>query len=190
MRNKIIGNIALACSPIMMIGMSLEEKTGPWFTGLWGLIYMTTWTAMIIVLRESGFAGKNAFARSLMLVLLASLSIANVSNLINLFEQANSVPFFFYLDLFWPISHSLMFILGILVLSQKNLTGWKKYAPLIFGSWFPISMLMMTLGGRQPIVFYSMEIFNMIGFASLALLVRSIPDPILMSRTVFISTNN
>jgi hypothetical protein len=176
MRNKIIGNIALACSPVMMIGMSLEEKIGPWFTGLWGLVYMTTWTAMLIVLRDAAIVRKNSFARSLVLVLIASLAIANVSNLVNLFEAANSISFFFYLDLFWPISHSLMFILGLTVLIQNSFTGWKKFVPLIFGSWFPASMILMTVAGRQPLVFYSMEIFNFIGFALMALLVRSIPD--------------
>ncbi len=177
MRNKIIGNIALACSPVMMIGMSLEERIGPWFTGLWGLVYMTTWTSMLFVLRDAAIVGKNPFARTLMLVLIASLAIANVSNLINLFEAANSISFFFYLDLFWPISHSLMFILGLTILIQNTLTGWKKFVPLIFGSWFPVSMILMTIAGRQTLVFYCMEIFNLIGFASMALLVRSIPDP-------------
>ena len=98
MRNKIIGNIALACSPVMMIGMSLEESIGPWFTGLWGLVYMTTWMTMLIVLRDADIAGKNPFATTLMLVLIGSLAIANVSNLVNLFEAANSISFFFYLD--------------------------------------------------------------------------------------------
>jgi hypothetical protein len=137
---------------------------------------MTTWTIMLIVFREAAIAGKNHFARTLILVLLASLVIANVSNLINLFEEANSISFFFYLDLFWPISHSLMLILGLTVLIQNTLTGWKKFVPLIFGSWFPVSMILMSIVGRQTIVFYSMEIFNLIGFASMALLVRNIPD--------------
>ena len=182
MRNKIIGNIALAFSPVMMIGMSLEESIGPWFTGLWGLVYMTTWMTMLIVLRDADIAGKNPFATTLMLVLIGSLAIANVSNLVNLFEAANSISFFFYLDLFWPISHSLMFILGLTVLIQNTLSGWKKFVPLIFGSWFPVSMILMTIAGRQPIVFYSMEIFNLIGFASMALLVRTIREPKTASR--------
>lgn len=189
MRNKIIGNIALACSPIMMIGMNLGSNYSSWFTGLWGLIYISAWTAMVLAIKDAFIAGKNSFARSFMYILLASLTIANVSNLINLFELADAVPFFFYLDLFWPISHSLMFILGIMVLIHNTIRGWKKFAPLVFGSWFPVAMLLMTIGGDKSWAIHSIELYNLIGYASLALLIRSIPDPTPVSRDVFVNWN-
>jgi hypothetical protein len=82
-----------------------------------------------------------------------------------------------------------MLILGVLVLIQKSITGWKKFAPLLFGTWFPFSMLLVALTSEQPFPIHSIELYNLFVYACLALMVRSIADPSPVRKEVFVKWN-
>ncbi len=90
----------------------------------------------MIVLKRLRTTGSSSFGKVILLILLLSLSIANVSNVIQIFVERDKPSYFIFFDLFWPLSNIIMLIVGITVLTTKGLPGWKRYIPLATGSGF------------------------------------------------------
>src|SRR5690349_13888779 len=109
MNNKLLGTLALAGAPFMFIGVYLESiiksLNDTWFTGVWGILYITGWMCSMIVLQRIEAVGKGRFGKGLIRVILFTLTVANVSNVVQLFTVPNKPPYFFYIDLFWPLSN-------------------------------------------------------------------------------------
>ena len=145
MSNKLLGILALIGSPWLFIGTYLEERmphlSDSWFTGVWGLLFISGWTCAAIALKRLGATGRSSFGKTILLILLLSLCIANVSNVIQIIVERDKPPYFIFFDLFWPLSNIIMLIVGVTVLTSQGLPGWKRYIPLATGLWFPLAML-------------------------------------------------
>lgn len=168
MTNRQLGLIALVGAPAMLIGINAEylnqNLADSWFTGVWGIVYITAWMCSLLVMHREHIA-HNRFGRALIKIMFVTLTIANVSNIVQIVSPHNDPWYFFYLDLFWPISHLLMTILGITVLFNKNLDMVSK---LIFsgaGFWLPAALVPMAVFGRTDSVVLYPSIYNAIMWA-------------------------
>ena len=112
-----------------------------WFTGVWGILFISGWICSVIALKRNKATGNTSFGRILLIALLISLSIANISNVIQIVVEKNKPSYFMFFDLFWPLSNIIMLIVGIMVIVAKGQPGWKRYIPLVVGMWFPLAML-------------------------------------------------
>jgi hypothetical protein len=178
MNNKTLGTLALIGAPFLLIGFKTEQHYAPladsWFTGAWGIVYITAWLCSVLGLHRLGAAGQSRFGRILLPVVMGMLGLANVSNLYKLLLPDYQSPLFFAFDMFWPLSNLAMLVVGIAVIRAKVLTGWRRYVPLAVGLWFPLTMLGVALVGRtSPYLFY-VPYYSAIAWTLLALAVRGI----------------
>ncbi|QJW90536.1 hypothetical protein HNV11_14690 [Spirosoma taeanense] len=144
MNNKTLGALALLGAPSMGLGIWVEQQdkslADSWFTGVWGLIYITAWMCSMVALQRMKVAGNSRFGRVFPLVILGFLTIANLSNVWQLVAPTNKSTLFWRLDMFWPLSNVLMLIYGLTVIIANRLTGWQRFVPLLCGLWFPVAM--------------------------------------------------
>ena len=176
MNNKTLGTLALIGAPFLCIGMNIELNYLPlkdtWFTGLWGILYMTPWMGSIVALQRMKAAGESLFGRRLLQVILLTLTIANISNLWRLLMPFEEMPsWFLYVDLFWPLSNTIMLVVGITVLVANVLKGWMRFVPLAVGCWLPFSLCVVALFGQQPITFLLSGVYSAFGWTALAIVV-------------------
>jgi hypothetical protein len=68
MNNKTLGTLALIGAPFLLIGFKAEQHyaflADSWFTGAWGLVYITAWLCSVAALHRLGAAAKAASAKS------------------------------------------------------------------------------------------------------------------------------
>ncbi|HEX8530963.1 MAG TPA: hypothetical protein VF646_13120, partial [Cytophagales bacterium] len=171
-----LGTLALIGAPFLLIGFKAEQHyaflANSWFTGAWGLVYITAWLCSILVLHRLGAAGKSRFGRVLLPVVMGMLGLANVSNLYKLLLPDYESALFYAFDAFWPLSNLAMVVVGVAVIRAKVLPGWRRYVPLAVGLWFPLTMLGVVLVGRtSPYLFY-VPYYSAIAWTLLALAVR------------------
>lgn len=180
MNNKTLGTLAMIGAPWMLLGtlieMAFPHLTDSWFTGVWGLLYITPWMGIMIALHRAGTLGSSHLGKALPWVLIATLTLADLSNLMWLFGAKNKPAFFFYIDLFWPISHLLMIVVGILAIRAKVLSGWQRYIPLIMGLWLPLALGLLALMGRTTTCFLIGGLYNAAVVMLLAYIARNLPD--------------
>jgi hypothetical protein len=63
-----------------------------------------------------------------------------------------------------------MLFIGIRVLLAKQLTGWRRYVPLITGLWLPVSFLVQFVVGKGVLFmnisgFYSLVAWTLLGYS-------------------------
>ncbi|CCH54320.1 hypothetical protein BN8_03479 [Fibrisoma limi BUZ 3] len=144
MNNKTLGILAMLGAPFMAIGVYVESQYKPladsWWTGAWGILYITAWMGSMIALIRLGVAGNSRFGRVFPLIVLGTLTIANVSNVWQLVAPAYKPALFWALDMGWPLSNVLMLVFGIAVIAAHRLTGWQRFVPLLCGLWLPMAL--------------------------------------------------
>lgn len=173
MSNRLLGILALIGSPWLFIGMYLEQRIprllDSWFTGVWGLLFISGWICSVIALRSLKATGNSSFAKILLIVLLITLSLANVSNVIQLIVEKDKPSYFMVLDICWPLSNVIMLITGIMVIIVKGLPAWKRWIPLATGLWFPLAMLSFLIDNK--IVSLLVGFYSVIAWALLAIVI-------------------
>ncbi|GAB2588049.1 hypothetical protein [Spirosoma areae] len=144
MNNKTLGALALLGAPCLGLGMWAEQHekslADSWFTGVWGLIYITAWMGSIVALQRMGAAGTSRLGRVLPKIMLCTLTVANLSNVWQLIAPTHKSTLFWTLDICWPLSNVLMLIFGIAVVAANQLRGWKRFVPLLCGLWLPAAL--------------------------------------------------
>lgn len=158
MSNKLLGILALFGAPWLFIGTYLEQRkpdlSDSWFTGVWGILFISGWMCSVIGLKRIKATGNNSFGKILLIVLLVSLSIANISNVIQIIVEKDKPSFFMAFDLFWPLSNIIMLVVGITVIISKRLSSWKRYIPFVVGMWFPLAMLSSIIDNKYVSFFF------------------------------------
>jgi hypothetical protein len=176
MNYKLLSICGLFAAPWLYIGTLVEATNArlsdTWFTGLWGIIYLSGWMCTVIALQSIRATGNNWFGKSILWLLVISLALANLSNIIQIIVQKNKPSWFFYIDLFWPLSNLIMFVAGIAVVRAGILVGWKRYVPLFVGLWLPIALASMKMGYMLSILFGG--IYSAIAWTLLAVLVGTL----------------
>lgn len=187
MNNKLLGALALMGAPFLFIGHFVEfgnkQLEDSWFTGFWGFIYITAWMCSIVALQKVKATGDGWFGRSILWIILISLTVANVSNIYQWAVPDSKPFFFFYIDLFWPFSNLLMLVVGIAVVVAKKLNGWRRYIPLVVGLWLPIALGSMFIMGRTSFSMMIGGVYSLIAWILLALMVRSVPEKLVVANS-------
>ena len=174
--NKLLGIFALIGAPWLFLGGILEEEypqlKETWFTGLWGLLYISGFICSVIGLQRMHATGAGRFGKGILWVLMACLVLANISNIIQLFVERNKPAYFFYIDIFWPLSNVILLFTGITVIIVKGLDGWKRYLPLAMGLWLPMALASQQLG-NTAISFVVGGLYSAVAWSMLAIVVMS-----------------
>ena len=171
MTNRQLGILALIGATSMFIGVNVEhnysQMQDTWFTGAWGIVYITAWMCSLAVLHRMKVAG-NGFGKWLIRAMFFTLTIANISNVVQILSPKNDPWYFFYLDLFWPISHLLMLVLGITVQFNKHLQKSVKLILLGAGLWLPVALVPMAIFGKTDAVVFYPAVFNSVMWGLMA----------------------
>jgi hypothetical protein len=109
--------------------------------GLYSVLYITGWMCSILGLWHMEATGTHRWGRIVLRIQLLFLSLANISNLMLLFQVGLNTSLYFILDLFWPVSNIWMLATGITVIAAKRLQGWMRYVPLMVGLWLPLCLV-------------------------------------------------
>lgn len=92
MTNRQLELIALVGAPAMLIGVNAEylnqNLQDSWFTGIWGIVYITAWMCSLIVMHRQHVAG-NPFGKWLIKIMFVTLTIANISNIVRVITPHN-----------------------------------------------------------------------------------------------------
>jgi hypothetical protein len=137
--------------------------------GLFSLLYISGWMCSVVGLWKTGAAGTNRWGRIVLGIQLLFLTLANVSNVMLLLQIGVKTPYYFVLDLFWPISNLWMLATGITILVAKRLQGWMRFVPLVVGLWLPLCLVLLGgLFGFTPTInliggFYSAVAWTLLG---------------------------
>ena len=146
MNNKVLGIVGMIAAPFLYIDFELHGDNH--LTGLFEFIYMSGWMCSIVGLYRLEATGTRLRGRSLLLIQLFLLSMAQLYNLDLIIESGTGSVLQKYFDWFWPISNAFMFLTGIVTIAAGRLPGWKKFIPLLAGFWLPAILLIITINGN------------------------------------------
>ncbi|SKB78489.1 hypothetical protein [Dyadobacter psychrophilus] len=170
MNTRLLILAALIGAPFMCIGVYVEAKFPgvgqPWWTGVWGLIYITGWLAGMEAMRRLRLAGNDPLGKWAVVLVMIALFLADISNVWQLVAPDYKPSLFWALDIFWPVSHVLMLLVGIATVRAKVLGPYQCWLPVVMGLWFPLTMVL----SRTPIVLHFSNIYSLIAWTSMALI--------------------
>lgn len=176
MQNHHLGILALIGSPWLFIGTYLEQKlphlSDSWFTGVWGILFISGWMCSAVGLKRLEATGSSTFGKVMLIALIASLTLANISNVMQVIVEKEKPGYFMFFDVFWPLSNVVMLVVGIIVIVTKGLHGWKRYIPLATGIWFPLAMLSLFIENRFISLFLG-GIYSALAWALLAVVIMT-----------------
>jgi hypothetical protein len=179
MTNKQLGTLAIIGAPAMFLGVYLETSNASlkdtWFTGAWGIIYITAWMCSLLVFYRNQVAG-DGFGKWLMRVMFVTLTIANISNVIQLLAPNNKPAYFFYIDMCWPLSNVLLLVLGITIAIKGRLQGAARYIPLAAGLWLPIALGSLAVFGESKLMFFLTGLYSAIMWTLMGIVARNLPE--------------
>jgi hypothetical protein len=179
MTNKQLGTLAIVGAPSMWIGVYLETTNASlkdtWFTGAWGIIYITAWMCSLWVFYRNNVAG-DGFGKWLMRVMFVTLTIANISNVIQLLSPHNKPEYFFYIDMCWPLSNVLLLALGIAIAIKGRLHGAARYIPLAAGLWLPVALGSLVVFGESKVMFFLTGLYSAIMWTLMGVIARNLPE--------------
>lgn len=142
---RILGIIGIIGAPWVLIdfinnGLYERFKMSSW-SGVRGLLFITGWTCSIIGLYLMGAMGTKRWQKWVMCVQLFFLLLANCWNVVEIFNP-NAPVLRGILNASWPLAGLFMLVTGMVLLRAHQLTGWKRYMPLLAGLWFPQTIVL------------------------------------------------
>lgn len=155
MSNKILGTIAMICAPALLVEAIITgDQQNPVVIGIASMVFMAGWICSNTVMRRVRAAGTGRWGRSALGVQLVGLVLAFA---FGLFEATGLLGresvVFNITDAAWPLSMLWMLVIGVSVILANQLSGWRRFAPLLCGLWFPIGMVaMIAFGGESGVV--------------------------------------
>src|SRR4030095_1304930 len=168
-----LGLFAMLASPFFLIESYYYRQTmrNTSLTGVCDLIYMIGWSCSIVGLIKLRAAGNNRLGKTILLIQLGCLFIANIWNIWVIFDPLNQTTIFNILDKFWPISNCFMVITGIAVIVAKKFSGFFRFVPLIAGLWLPVTAISAMLLKGNQLSFYIMTTYSFCSFFLLGLMI-------------------
>ena len=179
MSYKLLGILALFGAPWLFIGTTMEQRmphlSDSWFTGVWGILFIGGWMCAAVALKRFHATGHTTFGKILITSLLISLSIANISNVIQIVVERDKPSYFMYFDVFWPLSNVIMLIVGIMVIVARRYQGWKRYIPLVTGLWLPVALLSSFID-KGAVSFLFASLYSAVAWTLLAVVILTSRD--------------
>ena len=169
---KVLGSIAMLASPFLWIERYFYEQAldNTSLTGACDLIYMIGWSCSIVGLIKLRAAGDNFWGKTILLIQLGCLCIANIWNIWVIVDPLNQTTLFNMLDKFWPLSNGFMLITGITVIVGKKISGFFRFVPLMAGLWLPVTAVSGMLLNEEHL-FYVMNGYSFCSFFLLGLMI-------------------
>lgn len=188
MSNKTLGTLAFIGSPWLFLGPYIEQRVpgleDSWFTGVWGILFISGWICSVIVLRRLKTTGSSTFGKVILVALIAFLTLANLSNLIQIIVEKDKPAYFMLFDIFWPLSNLVMLVMGVAVILIRGLPGWKRYVPLAVGMWFPLAMISSAVDDGVVSLFFG-GIYSALAWGALAVVVMTTKEKELFNEQLF-----
>lgn len=172
MNTRLFTLAALIGAPFMCIGVYVEAKFPglgqPWWTGIWGLLYITGWLAGMEVMRRLRLTGESRFGKQAVVLVMVSLFVADISNVWQLVAPDYKPSLFWALDIFWPVSHVMMLFVGFATVRARALSRYQTWLPVAMGLWFPLTMAL----SQTPVVLHFSNIYSLFAWTLMALTLR------------------
>lgn len=174
---KILGIAGIAGAPWMLIDFinnGLYDRFAMTSaSGIRNLVFMTGWICSVLGLYKIHLHGITRGQKIIFIIQLTLLALANIWNLIEIFDPLSGSIIFFLLNFAWPIAGFFMVLTGIMVIKAGKMKGWKKYTALLAGLWFPQTLLLYWLspegvGGLIGSGVYAAISFGLLGFSLVA----------------------
>lgn len=189
MNTKSLAIAALLGAPFMCIGVYVEAYASSfgqgWWTGVWGLIYITGWLAGMEAMRRLRVTGNDRFGNWVIPVVMTTLIIADISNVWQLVAPTYKPFLFWALDICWPLSHVLMLAVGVATVRAKKLNRFERWLPIAMGLWFPLTMLV----SKTPIVLHFSNIYSIVTWTLMALTLMKLARSVKQSASLRMGQN-
>jgi hypothetical protein len=162
--NRTLGTIAMVCAPAMLVEALIPGGNEiPIVVGTASMVFMLGSLCSHIGLWRAAATGRAWWGRGILGIQIILVSLAF---LFGLFEATGLVGeeniLFLITDIAWPISMLFMLVVGITAAVAGRLAGWRRFAPLLCGLAFPLSILIAMVGGMDMdsqaagLIFFSM----------------------------------
>jgi hypothetical protein len=173
MQTKHLGIIALIGAPFLLID-TVNNGFSPYvhssISGCFNMIYITAWICSLIALRRIGAFGEDRFSKTVFILQLVFLSLADCWNLYEILKPGHGTVIYYVLDAFWPISNLCMFVTGLVILLKGNLEGWRRIIPLLVGCWIPVSLIFWFFMGRSEAMLAISNIYSAVMWSLMAII--------------------
>lgn len=145
MNNRTLAAIAMVCAPALLADVVITGGLySPPVIGLASMVFMAGWICSNTVMRRRRAAGTGLWGRAVLLVQLATLTLAFLFGLVEATGLLGSGSLAFKaLDVSWPLSMLWMLVVGGAVIAAGRLPGWRRFVPVLC---VPLWLAGMTLG--------------------------------------------
>lgn len=145
---RTLGFIGIIGAPwifIDFINNGLYDRFGltSW-SGVRGFLFITGWMCSIIGLYKLKAMGTKRWQKMIMIFQILFLILANCWNIIEIIAPGAPLLDSVF-NLAWPLAGVFMLVTGIVIFQAKQLTGWKRYIPVLAGLWFPQTIVLTVL---------------------------------------------
>ena len=149
-----LGTVAMFCAPALLVEAVITKDQGNHLVvGIASMVFMFGWICSNTAMRRLRAAGTGKWGRAVLLVQLVGLVLAFASGLFEatgLFGRGDTI--FDVADSAWPLSMIWMFLpVGISAILAGRLPGWRRFVPMLCGSWLPLSFALMPLFGDSAV---------------------------------------
>ncbi len=152
MGNKVLGAIAMVCAPALLVEAIVTRggESNPVVIGTASMVFMLGWLCSNTAMRRMQAAGTGKWGRAVLAIQLVGIVLAFF---FGFFEATGLLGresiIFNVTDVAWPLSMVWMLLpVGITVIVAKRLEGWRRFVPMLCGSWLPLGIVAMLALGQ------------------------------------------
>ncbi|HYK45801.1 MAG TPA: hypothetical protein VEV83_11565 [Parafilimonas sp.] len=183
---RILGIIGIIGAPWMFIdfvnnGLYEHFMLTP-ISGMRNFIFMAGWICSVIGLYKLGAEGNKRLARTILIIQLVLLLLAAIWSIMVMIAPNSPSKIFYALNFSWPLGGCFMVATGLVILLAKKLKGWKRFAPLLAGLWFPQTILIYAFTQNSVLLLMLSGIYSTIAFSLLGLAVATETDRSLITK--------
>ncbi len=151
MSNKVLGAIAMVCSPALLVeGIITRGENNPVVIGIASMVFMFGWLCSNTAMRRMRAAGTGLWGRIVLLIQFVGITMAFFFGFFEATGLLGGESIVFNItNAAWPLSMIWMFLpVGITVIFAKRLPGWRRFVPMLCGSWLLLGIVAMLVLGQ------------------------------------------
>lgn len=151
MSNKVLGAIAMICAPALLVeAIVTRGESNPVVIGIASMVFMFGWICSNTVMRRMHAAGTGIWGRIVLAIQLVGITLALFFGFFEATGLLGRESIVFNItNAAWPLSMIWMFLpVGITAIVAKRLPGWRRFVPMLCGSWFPLGIVATFVLGQ------------------------------------------
>ena len=143
MNDRLLGTIAMICASALLIeGLLLRGQENASITGVASMVFMGGWIYTNIGMWRMRATGTGKWAHAVLLIQLVGLVLAFIFGFLESTGLLGRESIIFSItDAAWPLSMLWMIVVGITVVRAKELSGWRRFVPLLCPLWLAIAIV-------------------------------------------------